>query len=61
MTKQYKNLVLLVGFVLVLSLCYKLAIINTLELKKKHTQLSNKITIKKDDSHKHIKTKNSVL
>ena len=41
MTKKYKNLVLLVGFVLVLTLCYKLAIKNTLELKKKHTQLAS--------------------
>ena len=41
MTKQYKNLVLLVGFVLVLTLSYKLAIKNTLELKNKHTQLEN--------------------
>ena len=41
MTKQQKNTVLIVSFVMALILCYQLAIKNTLQLKDQHKHLVN--------------------
>lgn len=48
MTKQKKNTILIVSFVLVLILCYQLTIKHTLQLKEQHSQLKREAASLKD-------------
>ena len=48
MTKQQKNIALIVSFVLALILCYNFAIKNTLQLKKQHSELKREAVSLKD-------------
>ena len=48
MTKQQKNIALIVSFVFALILCYNFAIKNTLQLKKQHKHLANEAVLLKN-------------
>ena len=63
MTKQQKNIALIVSFVMALILCYNLAIKNTLQLKEQHTNLVNEAVLLKNGTAaiSRIKTKKCLL
>jgi len=48
MTKQQKNIVLIIGFLVSLYICYQLAISKTLEQKEQHNELSKEVLLSKN-------------